>query len=546
MENPKKITLLRLIPAMTFIQFVTGISSGILPGISSGICSGISSGIPSGVLSGISSGILSGISSGILSGKHSGTLSGISSGIPSGVLSGISSGILSGKSSGILSGKHSGTLSGISSGILSDILSGILSGIPSRILSGISSNILSGISSGTLSIWQILWHFIWHIFWHSIWHSNGHIYLLAFYLAVEVQRCALSWEGPRLRSSGAHWARKVPGWGPAVRTELGRSQVEVQRCALSWEGPRLRSSGAHWAGKVPGWGPAVRTELGRSQVEVQQCALSSEVGEELGEELARRKWRWKLMQTWSRRNWRRRRRRRRRRTTALIKSNNPHLADGEKCFIPCHLSSFSSDPLHGSIFFGFLEVLATLAQECPKTHVKTKKTKKTKRFCPVSPQTLSMGRFFFVCSRIPQNLWKNKKKHPMSPVQLLLRPSPWVDFFCFCFCFFEVFATLAQECPKTHGKTKEKVSSDPLHGSKLFVFVFVFGFLEVFCHFVSPTMSVAHFSCFLFSCFFGFLGEIFTLTSIHWHSFHSSTFYIGVFIELLILATEPSEKMYIQ
>ena len=83
----------------------------------------------------------------------------------------------------------------------------------------------------------------------------------------------------------------------------------------------------------------MRTELGRSQVEVQQCALSWEVGEELGEELARRKWRWKLMQTWSRRNWRRRRRRRRRsrrrrrrrrRTTALIKSNNPHLAGGEK------------------------------------------------------------------------------------------------------------------------------------------------------------------------------------------------------------------------
>jgi len=62
----------------------------------------------------------------------------------------------------------------------------------------------------------------------------------------------------------------------------------------------------------------VRTELG--------------VGGELGEELARRKWRWKLMQTWSRRNWRRRRRRRRSwmRRTALIKSNNPHLAGGEK------------------------------------------------------------------------------------------------------------------------------------------------------------------------------------------------------------------------
>ena len=59
-----------------------------------------------------------------------------------------------------------------------------------------------------------------------------------------------------------------------------------------------------------------------------------EVGEEIGDELARRKRTWKLMQTWSRRNWRRRgggggggggggR-------TALIKSNNPHLAGGEK------------------------------------------------------------------------------------------------------------------------------------------------------------------------------------------------------------------------
>ena len=50
--------------------------------------------------------------------------------------------------------------------------------------------------------------------------------------------------------------------------------------------PRLSSSGARWAGQVPGWGPAVHTELGRSQVEVQRCTLSSDVGEELGEELA--------------------------------------------------------------------------------------------------------------------------------------------------------------------------------------------------------------------------------------------------------------------
>ena len=44
-----KITLLRVIPTMTFIHFLTGKSSGIL--------SDISSDIPFGILSGISSGI---------------------------------------------------------------------------------------------------------------------------------------------------------------------------------------------------------------------------------------------------------------------------------------------------------------------------------------------------------------------------------------------------------------------------------------------------------------------------------------------------------
>ena len=87
-------------------------------------------------------------------------------------------------------------------------------------------------------------------------------YLMAFYLAYLLAFYLAIWP---LRSSGAHWAGQVPGWGPAVHTELGRSQVEVQRCTLSWAGPRLRSSGAHWAGKVPGWGPAVHTELGRWQ-----------------------------------------------------------------------------------------------------------------------------------------------------------------------------------------------------------------------------------------------------------------------------------------
>ena len=216
--------------------------------------------------------------------------------ISSGIRSGISSGTQSGISSGILSGKSSGILSGISSGILSGILFGKSSGILSDILSGILSGISSGILSGR--------------------------------------------------------------WGPAVPTELGRSQVEVHRCPLSSEGPRLRSSGAHWARKPAvevqrcplrsepgGWGPAVPTALRtwrlrssrahsdrKPAVEVQQCPLRAEVGEELGDELARRKWMWKLMQTWSRRNWRRKRRRRRRRRmrrTALIKSNNPHLAGGE-------------------------------------------------------------------------------------------------------------------------------------------------------------------------------------------------------------------------
>ena len=188
LQPKKQITLLRVIPTMTFIHFVTGKSSGILSGILSGISSSILPGICSGISSGILSGILSGISSGILSG--------ISHGILSGILSGISSGILSGKSSGILSGKHSGTLSGISSGILSDILSGILSGISSGILSGISSGILSDMRSG-----------------------REH---LAWILAVEVRQGTLGVDGR--------------GWGPAGNTGRG----------WSW----LRSGREHWAWMV--------------------------------------------------------------------------------------------------------------------------------------------------------------------------------------------------------------------------------------------------------------------------------------------------------
>ena len=77
-------------------------------------------------------------------------------------------------------------------------------------------------------------------------------------------------------------------------TKLGRSQVEVQWCPLSSEGPRLGSSGAHWARKVPGSGPAVPTALGtlrltpsrahsdrQPAVEVQQCPLPQKLAKRL-------------------------------------------------------------------------------------------------------------------------------------------------------------------------------------------------------------------------------------------------------------------------
>ena len=70
-RGEKIITLLRVVPVMTFMRFVTGKSSGMLLDILSGIPSGILCGISFGSLSGIAFGILccilSGISCGILS-----------------------------------------------------------------------------------------------------------------------------------------------------------------------------------------------------------------------------------------------------------------------------------------------------------------------------------------------------------------------------------------------------------------------------------------------------------------------------------------------
>ena len=148
-----------------------------------------------------------------------------------------------------VTGKSSGILSGIASGILPGIwLLAYVTGISSGIPSGISSNILSGISSGILS---------------GIYLTFYLAYLLAFYLAVEVQRCTLSWE-------------RSQAWGPAVHAGLGRWLRSILCCTLTHgTGPRLRSSGAHWAGKVTRlrsvqrctlsweghqvWGPAVHT-----------------------------------------------------------------------------------------------------------------------------------------------------------------------------------------------------------------------------------------------------------------------------------------------
>ena len=88
-----------------------------------------------------------------------------------------------------------------------------------------------------------------------------------------------------------------------------------------------------------------------------------------------------------------------------------------------------------------------------------------------------------------------------------------------------------KNCSKTMEKPKKKVQS---HVLASFFSDFLYGSETVFLFFSRflPLCQSNNVSCFFL--FLGFLGESFTLTSIHWHSFHS-TFYIGVFIELLWL-----------
>jgi len=69
---------------------------------------------------------------------------------------------------------------------------------------------------------------------------------------------------------------------------------------------------------------------------------------------------------------------------------------------PCHLSSFSSDPLMGQnfLFFWFSRGFCHLGPKMPQNPCKNQKKNVSPNVaCPASPQTLSMGRnflFFFL------------------------------------------------------------------------------------------------------------------------------------------------------
>ena len=190
------------------------------------------------------------------------------------------------------------------------------------------------------SIWHIFWHYIWHIFWHSFWHifwhSVWHIFWHSFWRSFWHSIWHIFW----------HSIWHLRGWGPAVPTAIWKSRlrsgsdhwdlelaVEVRQCPLG--------SGAR------GWGPAVPTATWKSRlrsgsahwdlelaVEVRQCPLGSGAR---GGGLA------VPTGIWTARRRRRVRRWRRRSRTALIKSNNPHLAGGEK-----HHLNFPDPSCHSS------------------------------------------------------------------------------------------------------------------------------------------------------------------------------------------------------
>ena len=108
------------------------------------------------------------------------------------------------------------------------------------------------------SIWHIFWHSTWHSFWHMFWHIFWHMFWHIFW--------HIFWHSIwPLRSSGADWARKVPGWGPAVPTQIGSQQLRsssahcarklAKRLATSWQGGSGRGSWCrHGRGETGGGG----------------------------------------------------------------------------------------------------------------------------------------------------------------------------------------------------------------------------------------------------------------------------------------------------
>ena len=164
-----------------------------------------------------------------------------------------------------------------------------------------SVSLSSGRLSGKSSFWYSILHIFWHTFCHSIWLPAFYlVYILAFYLAYILAFYVAFFLAYILAFYVAFYVAYILAVYLAyilavflVYILAFHLAAEVQRCPLSSEGPRLRSSGAHWPWKVPGWGPAVpaalstlRLRSSRAQsdrkpaVEVQQCPLRAEVGEE--------------------------------------------------------------------------------------------------------------------------------------------------------------------------------------------------------------------------------------------------------------------------
>ena len=233
------------------------------------------------------------------------------------------------------------------------------------------------------SVWQIFWHSIWQIFWHSIWNIflAFHLaclltfylaylrtfyleYLLTFYLAYLLTLYLACLSGILSGISSDILSGILSGilFGILHGFVSGRwSPVEVRRGPRRAESRRLGSREAHnapilalWgparptALRLAGWGPAspLRSRAG-SGGPARPTAIKMGAARPIAIKSCRsgkahcaiESWQWRTSEVHCdqelaeevRRGWRsRKRRRRRRRRESDIKSNNPHLAGGEK------------------------------------------------------------------------------------------------------------------------------------------------------------------------------------------------------------------------